>query len=77
MASEIIDTDKFVYYVSMPKGVHEAVVPCNEGHTVYIDEDLSREEKLMAYAHALKHIEGEDFKKDDIQEIESNAHGKY
>lgn len=30
----------YVYYVKFPEGIKEAVVPCLEGHTIYIDERL-------------------------------------
>lgn len=77
MANEIIDTDTFVYYVPMPKGMREAVVPCANGHTIYIDEDLTRKERLEAFAHAMKHIDGRDFESDNtgsVQDIELKAH---
>lgn len=77
MANEIIDSDTFVYYVPMPKGMHEAVLPCANGHTVYIDEDLSKEERLEAFAHAMRHIRGGDFGEgstDCVQDIELRAH---
>lgn len=76
MANEIIDTDKFIYYVPMPKGIHEAVVPCVNGYTIYICEDLTRKERLEAFAHAMKHIEGDfdDENAGTVQDIELKAH---
>ena len=64
----------FTYFVKLPKGVDEVVMPCSDGYTVYIDEALSDTQKLKAYDHALRHIMGHDFEKTDVQEIESRAH---
>lgn len=69
-----MDNDIFVYYASLPRGVNEMVVPCIEGYTVYIDEQLDDKCKLEAYSHALNHIKDNDFEKNDVQKIESKAH---
>lgn len=63
-----------VYQV--PLSVREMITPNAEddGYTVYIDENLSDEERLAAYEHALRHIQGADFEKPDVQEIEAKAH---
>lgn len=77
MANEVINSDTFVYYVPMPKGMREAVIPCVNGHTIYIDEDLTRKERLDAFAHAMRHIEGRDFDDENagtVQDIELKAH---
>lgn len=66
--------DTFVYYAKLPNGVDEMVVPCNDGYTIYIDKDLSSEQMNKAYCHAIKHIENNDFSKDDVQSIEKKAH---
>lgn len=64
----------FVYIADMPTSVHEIVVPCNLGFTVYINGKLSCLGQQKAYQHALSHIENDDFEKDDVQLIEFNAH---
>ena len=77
MANEVINSDTFVYYVPMPKGMREAVIPCVNGHTIYIDEDLTRKERLDAFAHAMRHIEGRYFDDENagtVQDIELKAH---
>lgn len=66
----------FVYHVPLPDGVHEIVLPCPDGHTIYIDNRLNFEESLKAYHHALHHIEQNDFEKSDVQEVEHAAHKK-
>lgn len=69
--------DFFIYTVNMPGRIKAAVVPCAEGHTVYIDEKLSKEDRIKAYDHEVKkHIERNDFEKEDVQAIEADAHGE-
>ena len=48
--------DGYVYFVKFPEGIKEAVMPCAEGYTIYIDERLSDEMRLRVYQHALEHI---------------------
>lgn len=66
----------FVYLVKLPKGINEAVLPCLEGYTIYIDSRLTWEGRQEAYDHAMKHIENGDFEKNDVQEIEHNVRRK-
>ena len=69
-------SDIYVYQVPLPRGINEMVTPCpDDAYTVYIDERLSDEKKLEAYQHALEHIKKNDWSKEDVQEIESIAHG--
>lgn len=42
--------------------------------TIFINARLSADGQLRAYKHAMKHIENEDFQKDDVQAIEAAAH---
>lgn len=64
----------YPYIVDIP--VREMVVPCIDGHTVYISDKLTKEGQLKAYEHALKHIYSEeDFEPgEDVQEIEGRTH---
>jgi hypothetical protein len=64
----------YTYCVDLPDGIHEAVTPCADGYTIYINRALTYEHQLEAYAHALHHIHEEDFLKSDVQSIESDAH---
>lgn len=66
----------FVYHVPLPDGVSEIVLPCLDGHTVYIDDSLSHEAQIEAYRHATRHIKNRDFEKDNVQEIEKDARAK-
>lgn len=63
------------YLAPLPDGVNEAVTPCADGcYTIYINNKLTWEQRLLAYGHALHHIEMGDFDGDDVQEIETRAH---
>lgn len=64
----------YTYFVRLPEGINEVVMPCLDGYTVYIDSSLSDERKIKAYNHALLHIVNRDFEKADVQEIEATAH---
>ena len=65
----------YIYCVDMPPNVHEMVIPCLDGFTIYLDikEDETTTKKRLE--HALKHIDHHDFEKSDVQLIESEAHG--
>ena len=66
----------FTYFVKLPDGIDEVVMPCLDGYTVYIDVNLSEQQQLKAYAHALHHIRNNDFEKPDVQAIEAEAHSR-
>ncbi len=68
--------DTFIYVVNLPNGINEAVTPCIDGYTIYINANLSLEEQYKAYHHAMWHIQNDDFSKDNVQEIETDAHRK-
>lgn len=68
--------DIFVYFVSLPNGIKEAVLPCADGYTVYIDRDLDLSHQIEAYNHAIRHIRNKDFDRHDVQIIECEAHRK-
>lgn len=63
----------FTYIVRLPEGIHEAVMPCADGFTVYIDDTLDESGRMHALAHALKHIKREDWNRSDVQEIEEEC----
>ena len=64
----------FLYFVKLPEGIDEVVMPCFDGYTIYIDPSLSYHQQIEAYNHAIRHIRNHDFEKHDVQEIESNTH---
>lgn len=66
--------DIFVYFVKLPEDIDEVVMPCVGGYTIYIDPSLSYHQQIKAYNHALWHIQNNDWEKDDLQQIETEAH---
>lgn len=66
----------YTYYTKLPPGVAEMVTPCFGGYTIYIDNTLTFEGRMRAFRHALYHIEHGDFDRDDVQQIEAEAHRK-
>ena len=67
--------DVFIYLIDLPARINEAVTPCLDGYTIYINQNLSKDKQLSAYAHALKHIANNDFNRPDTQLVELEAHG--
>lgn len=66
--------DVYVYLAPLPGRTKEAVMPCADGYTVYLNSNLDRTANLEGYMHALKHIIENDFEKENVQEIEAKAH---
>ena len=65
----------FTYIIDMPLKVHEAVCPCFDGYTIYLNARLSQLQQEEAFRHAMRHIENSDFEsEEDIQTIEARAH---
>lgn len=67
----------FVYFVSLPDGINEAVVSGVDSFTIYIDIRLSDKKKREAYEHAMKHINYGHFDIDcplTVDEMECEAH---
>lgn len=65
--------DVYVYYVQLPDGIDEAVLPCIDGYTIYIDSRQSKAEMERAYKHAMEHITNNDFDKTSVDAIETEA----
>lgn len=68
--------DYYVYLVPLPDGFNEAILPCADGFTIYINDKLDQAHRVEALNHAIKHINREDFGKDDVQQIEADVHRK-
>ena len=68
--------DYQVHLINFPTGKTKEAVTENEdgSYTIFIEEKLSKEEREKAFLHAMKHIDNNDFFKDDIQKIEFYAH---
>lgn len=48
----------------------------DDSYTIFIDAKLSKEKQKKVFLHEMKHIQENDFEKDNVQEIESKAHRK-
>lgn len=68
--------DYQVRLIQFPPGsIKEAVTENEDGsYTIFIEQALSHEEQQKKFLHALKHITGNDFSKEDVQIIETAAH---
>lgn len=70
------DVDYNVQLIGFPTSkVHEAVTPNEDGSvTIFIDKNMTFEAQQKRFLHAMRHLDGNDFDKDDVQEIETKAH---
>ena len=68
--------DYQIKLISFPTGkVREAVVSNEDGtFTIFIDESLSKEQQYERFLHAYEHLTGNDFEKDNADEIEQDTH---
>lgn len=67
----------FEYQVFLMDGmnVNEVITENEDGsYTIFVNSNLCESKRLKAISHAFKHIKERDFEKDDVQEIEANAH---
>lgn len=61
--------------ILLDMSTNEAVTVNEDGsYTIFINARLNREQQIRSYYHAMKHIVGEDFDKENVQEIETLAH---
>lgn len=64
-----------VHVIDMDTAVHEQVVSNEDGSfSIFINARLNFEAQMLAYHHALIHIANDDFRKNDVDEIETDAH---
>ena len=66
----------YIYLVPMAGDMDEAVLPCMDGYTIYLNQDLMGEDLIRAYEHAVFHIENGDIYDDTrtAAEKEMRAH---
>ena len=67
----------FDYHIFFMNGmnVNEVITENEDGsYTIFVNSNLCESKRLKAISHAFKHIKERDFEKDDVQEIEANAH---
>lgn len=72
----INEIDYIVRLVDFPsKKIKESVTSNEDGsYTIFIENSLTKEQQQKSFMHAIKHIIGEDFNKDDVERIEKEAH---
>lgn len=65
-----------VKLIKFPSGkVHEAVTENEDGTvTIFLDKNDTHESQQKRFWHVIRHLEGNDFEKYDVQEIEAEAH---
>lgn len=64
-----------VLLMDMDTKIPEQLIKNNDdSYTIFLNARLSQESRLKSYRHALKHILGNDFDKDNVQEIEETTH---
>ena len=57
---------------------NEAITENEDGSfTIFVNNALCELKRFQAIRHALMHIGSDDFKKESVQEIESDAHKKH
>ncbi|MGN0506673.1 MAG: hypothetical protein ACI4FZ_08935 [Lachnospiraceae bacterium] len=57
------------------KKIRESVIENEDGsYTIFIESSLTKEKQQEAFEHAMTHIIGDDFTKDDVNKIEFEAH---
>lgn len=68
--------DYMVKLIQFPPGKTKEAVTENEdgSYTIFIDASLTAEEQKKKFLHAMSHIIGDDFRKENANEIECNAH---
>ena len=66
--------DYQIFYLDGMK-TNEAVTENEDGSfTIFVNNNLCESKRLLAIQHAIRHISGNDFGKEDVQEIECVAH---
>lgn len=64
-----------VVIMSLEYGMHGTAALNHDGSiTIFLNSRDSHEMQVKAYQHELKHIKRRDFEKNDVQEIEHEAH---
>lgn len=68
--------DYHVELIKFPSGkTHEAVTINEDGSvTIFLDQNDTKEQQQRRFLHAMKHLHGDDFSKDEVQTVEIEAH---
>lgn len=61
--------------VNMDVLIEEQVIKnTDDSYTVLLNARLTHERQLEAYYHAIRHIQNNDYEKEDVNKIEFDAH---
>lgn len=67
--------DVNTYLIDLPHSVRGLTTPNDDGSfSIFINARLNYEQQLQAYQHEMRHIQNDDFSKENVQEIEAVAH---
>lgn len=71
--------DYHIELIKFPSGkTHEAVTINEDGSaTIFLSKNDTKELQRKRFLHAMKHLHGNDFAKESVQEIETNTHEGY
>lgn len=72
----MVDLEKInVQILNMDTKIPEQLIKNDDdSYTIFLNARLSQESRMKSYYHALQHINGNDFEKDNVQEIEELTH---
>lgn len=75
----ILKADVNVVLLDFKTSKGNEMISANEdgSYTILINSRLSYAGQLKAYEHAIKHIQQNDFEKDDVQKIEYETHADF
>lgn len=76
MVQEIYgETVNVIMSNDMPLTMPEHIIKnADDSFTIFLNAKLSQEAQKEGFEHALKHIKNDDFSKEDVQQIEAEAH---
>ncbi len=64
-----------VQLLNMDTKIPEHLVKnADDSYTIFLNARLSQESRVKSYYHALRHIQKQDFEKQNVQDIEIQAH---
>ncbi len=64
-----------VQLLNMDTKIPEHLVKnADDSYTIFLNAKLSQESRVKSYYHALRHIQEQDFEKQNVQDIEIQAH---
>lgn len=63
-----------VVLTDLPPKVRGMVVKEGDYYTILLNSRLSREQNMKTYLHEKRHIENDDFEKENVDQIERDAH---